>query len=88
MVRGWICARCIEEADIGTTGGAMSDNLDSFFFAEVLKYLYLTFTDPSVVDLSAWVFNTEAHPLQATCAEGSVAKSQKASSGHEHSHKH
>lgn len=53
-------------------GGAMSDNLDSFFFAEVLKYLYLTFTDPSVVDLSAWVFNTEAHPLRALCAEDDV----------------
>ena len=72
-------------ADSEATGGTMSDNLDSFFFAEVLKYLYLTFTDPSVVDLSAWVFNTEAHPLQATCAGG---KSQKASSGHKHSHKH
>lgn len=52
----------------------MSDNLDSFFFAEVLKYLYLTFTDPSVVDLSAWVFNTEAHPLQAQCATDRAAE--------------
>lgn len=56
-------------------GGAMSDNLDSFFFAEVLKYLYLTFTDPSVVDVSAWVFNTEAHPLRALCAEDHVKAS-------------
>ncbi|USW49020.1 Putative glycoside hydrolase family 47, six-hairpin glycosidase-like superfamily [Septoria linicola] len=65
-------------------GGAMSDNLDSFFFAEVLKYLYLTFTDPSVVDLSAWVFNTEAHPLQAQCAIDQAAAhgAQKTSGGH------
>ncbi|KAK4503868.1 hypothetical protein PRZ48_004783 [Zasmidium cellare] len=51
-------------------GGSMSDALDSFFFAEVLKYLYLTFTEPDVIDLSEWVFNTEAHPFLATCAGG------------------
>lgn len=43
---------------------------DRFFFAEVLKYLYLTFTEPDVIDLSRWVFNTEAHPFLATCAAG------------------
>lgn len=41
-----------------------------FFFAEVLKYLYLTFTEPDVIDLSQWVFNTEAHPYLAVCAGG------------------
>uniref|UniRef100_A0A0N4ZE20 alpha-1,2-Mannosidase n=1 Tax=Parastrongyloides trichosuri TaxID=131310 RepID=A0A0N4ZE20_PARTI len=33
----------------------------SFFLAETLKYLYLTFTDK--IPLTEWVFNTEAHPL-------------------------
>ncbi|KAG9101559.1 maturation of Asn-linked oligosaccharides protein [Ceratobasidium sp. UAMH 11750] len=38
---------------------------ETFFFAEVLKYLYLTFADPSVIHLDEWVLNTEAHPLLA-----------------------
>ncbi|KAF2215854.1 glycoside hydrolase family 47 protein [Cercospora zeae-maydis SCOH1-5] len=44
------------------SGGSTSNNLGRFFFAEVLKYLYLTFVDASVVDLSAWAFHTEARP--------------------------
>lgn len=39
----------------------------SFFFAEVLKYIYLTFADPGVVSLDQFVFNTESHPLLAQC---------------------
>ncbi|KAK3676043.1 hypothetical protein LTR78_004235 [Recurvomyces mirabilis] len=53
-------------------GGSMSNNLDSFFFAEVLKYLYLLFSDPSVIDLSEWVINTEAHPFLVQCGNGAV----------------
>jgi len=48
-------------------GESQSDSLDSFFFAEVLKYMYLMFTDPSVVDLGQWVFNTECHPVRVQC---------------------
>lgn len=36
------------------------DYQESFFLAETLKYLYLMFSD-EVVDLSEYVFNTEAH---------------------------
>ena len=39
------------------------DVQQSFFLAETLKYLYLIFSDDSVVSLDKWVFNTEAHPL-------------------------
>ena len=40
------------------------DNVQqSFFLAETLKYLYLLFSDDSVIPLDQWVFNTEAHPL-------------------------
>ncbi|KAK5118847.1 hypothetical protein LTR62_000056 [Meristemomyces frigidus] len=53
-------------------GGSMSNNLDSFFFAEVLKYLFLIFSDPSVIDLSQWVLNTEAHPLLVQCGMGRI----------------
>lgn len=34
-----------------------------FFFAEVLKYLYLTFEDPRVISLDQFVFNTECHRM-------------------------
>lgn len=39
------------------------DVQQSFFLAEVLKYLYLIFSDDNIVSLDDWVFNTEAHPL-------------------------
>jgi len=39
------------------------DVQQSFFLAEVLKYLYLIFSDDNVLSLDEWVFNTEAHPL-------------------------
>jgi len=39
------------------------DVQQSFFLAETLKYLYLLFSDDSVLPFDKWVFNTEAHPL-------------------------
>jgi len=39
------------------------DMMESFFLGETLKYLYLLFADRQEIDLGAWVFNTEAHPL-------------------------
>ncbi|KXN84062.1 putative mannosyl-oligosaccharide alpha-1,2-mannosidase 1B [Leucoagaricus sp. SymC.cos] len=41
------------------------DHMESFWFAEVLKYLYLTFEDPTRFSLDEYVFNTEAQPLKA-----------------------
>jgi len=44
---------------------APRDNLmQSFWLAETLKYLFLLFSDDSVLDLNQWVLNTEAHPLK------------------------
>jgi len=43
--------------------GQKDDVQQSFFLAETLKYLYLLFSDESVISLDHWVFNTEAHPL-------------------------
>lgn len=40
-----------------------TDNQESFFLAETLKYLLLLFADSSAIPLDQWVFNTEAHPL-------------------------
>lgn len=40
------------------------DHMESFFFAETLKYLYLLFAPPSTLNFDSIVFNTEAHPLR------------------------
>ncbi len=43
-----------------------TDDMESFFLAETLKYLYLLYAPSNTVDLSKAVFNTEAHPMQRT----------------------
>jgi mannosyl-oligosaccharide alpha-1,2-mannosidase len=40
------------------------DEMESFFLAETLKYLYLTFVGSDALDMDEWVFNTEAHPVK------------------------
>ena len=42
------------------------DVTNSFFLAETLKYLYLTFGSSDEIDLNEWVFNTEAHPIKVS----------------------
>ncbi|KIJ32152.1 glycoside hydrolase family 47 protein [Sphaerobolus stellatus SS14] len=52
------------------TDSTRVDDTESFFFAEVMKYLYLTFDDPTNISIDEWVFNTEAHPLRAPSLNG------------------
>ncbi len=40
------------------------DDMESFFFAETLKYLYLLYAPPNTVDWHTTIFNTEGHPLK------------------------
>jgi ER degradation enhancer, mannosidase alpha-like 2 len=40
------------------------DEMESFFLAETMKYLYLLFSPAETVDLKTHVFNTEAHPMR------------------------
>jgi ER degradation enhancer, mannosidase alpha-like 2 len=40
------------------------DDMESFFFAETLKYLYLLFAPESTLEFDSVIFNTEAHPLK------------------------
>jgi mannosyl-oligosaccharide alpha-1,2-mannosidase len=40
------------------------DSMESFWMAETLKYLYLVFSEPDLVSLDEYVFNTEAHPFR------------------------
>lgn len=40
------------------------DSMESFWMGETLKYFYLIFSDPELISLDEYVFNTEAHPLR------------------------
>ncbi|KAJ3554259.1 hypothetical protein NP233_g12459 [Leucocoprinus birnbaumii] len=51
--------------DVTNPNRGLIDDTESFWFAEVLKYLYLTFDDPNHIHLDRYVFNTEAHPFEA-----------------------
>ncbi|KAK0619160.1 glycoside hydrolase [Immersiella caudata] len=42
----------------------LSDTMESFWLGETLKYFYLMFSEPDLISLDEYVFNTEAHPLQ------------------------
>ena len=42
----------------------LRDKAESFWTAETLKYFWLLFSEPNVVSLDDWVFNTEAHPFR------------------------
>ncbi|KAF2498010.1 class I alpha-mannosidase-like protein [Lophium mytilinum] len=51
-------------ADVTDLEPELIDECESFWMAETLKYFYLIFSEPDVVSLDEWVFNTEAHPLR------------------------
>lgn len=44
-----------------TSDERFEDSLESFWFAETLKYYYLLFEDAGVYSFDDYVFNTEAH---------------------------
>ncbi|TBU42728.1 glycoside hydrolase [Dichomitus squalens] len=72
---GWNIFKAIETHCKIETGGYASiinvdavpveheDKMETFLMSETLKYLYLLFEDDSVLPLSEYVFNTEAHPF-------------------------
>ncbi len=41
-----------------------TDKQESWFLAETLKYLWLTFQSDDILPLDKYVFNTEAHPIE------------------------
>ncbi|CAG8029692.1 unnamed protein product [Penicillium salamii] len=49
--------------DVTAQKPIQKDTMESFWLSETLKYFYLLFSDPSVVDLDKYVLNTEAHPF-------------------------
>jgi mannosyl-oligosaccharide alpha-1,2-mannosidase len=46
----------------------LSDSMESFWLSETLKYFYLLYSEPELVSLDEWVFNTEAHPFRRMVA--------------------
>lgn len=50
-------------SDVTVIPAPKRDKMETFFLGETLKYLYLLFGDTSVLPLTQFVFNTEAHPL-------------------------
>jgi len=55
---GYVSILDVENVDSGKI-----DKMETFFLSETLKYLYLLFSDPSVLPLDKYVFNTEGHPF-------------------------
>ena len=53
-----------ELRDIMRNSPVKMDSMQSFWMAEVMKYLYLIFSEPDLISLDDYVFNTEAHPLR------------------------
>ncbi|KAJ7843931.1 seven-hairpin glycosidase [Mycena leptocephala] len=51
--------------DVNNVTAGYWDVQESFWFAEVLKYLYLTFDAPNHINLDEYVFNTECQPFKA-----------------------
>lgn len=45
-------------------GGMFLDVAESFWMGETLKYAYLLFSEPELLSLDDYVFNTEAHPFK------------------------
>ncbi|KAK5001172.1 hypothetical protein LTR28_012882 [Elasticomyces elasticus] len=51
-------------SDVTIGADSKMDSMESFWMAETLKYFYLLFSEPGVISLDEWVFNTEAHPFK------------------------
>lgn len=49
--------------DASAVPSRVVDQLDSYFFAETLKYLFLLFSPPEALNLTSHVLTTEAHVL-------------------------
>ncbi|PGH15122.1 hypothetical protein AJ79_02648 [Helicocarpus griseus UAMH5409] len=71
--KGWKMFQAIEAAtrtdlansaikDVTSRVPMFTNEMESFWFAETLKYFYLLFSDPGHVSLDEYVLNTEAHP--------------------------
>lgn len=49
---------------VSSIDAQQTDSMESFWMGETLKYFYLIFSEPDLISLDEWVFNTEAHPFR------------------------
>lgn len=49
--------------DVTSLESPVLNEMESFWTGETLKYFYLLFSEPDLISLDKYVFNTEAHPL-------------------------
>ncbi|KAI1202798.1 glycoside hydrolase family 47 protein [Nemania serpens] len=49
---------------VKVTNTVKADSMESFWLAETLRYFYLIFSSPDLINLDEFVLNTEAHPLR------------------------
>ncbi|ORY30039.1 glycosyl hydrolase family 47-domain-containing protein [Naematelia encephala] len=68
MFVSWVSAAKVDGGfssihDVTSERTRFSDNMESFMFAETLKYHYLLQSEPDVLSLDDYVLNTEAHPF-------------------------
>ncbi|TAQ89866.1 hypothetical protein B7494_g1798 [Chlorociboria aeruginascens] len=50
--------------DVAMADTQQTDEMESFWLAETLKYFYLLYSTPDTISLDDWVLNTEAHPFK------------------------
>ncbi|OOF98251.1 glycoside hydrolase family 47 protein [Aspergillus carbonarius ITEM 5010] len=55
-------------SDVRDPESPQMDYMESFWLAETLKYFYLIFSEPDLVNLDEYVLNTEAHPFKRPTA--------------------
>ena len=58
--------------DVRATQPPKNDRMESFWLAETLKYFYLIFSEPSLINLDRYVLNTEAHPFKVAPGPGNI----------------
>jgi mannosyl-oligosaccharide alpha-1,2-mannosidase len=54
----------VKDVTSRTSPTPKEDYMESFWFAETLKYFYLAFSPPDLISLDDFVLNTEAHPFR------------------------
>jgi len=55
--------------DVNNPSAGQIDDTESFWYAEVLKYLFLTFDDPERFSINDYIFNTEGQLFKAPAAK-------------------
>ena len=75
MDKGWEMFKAIQKhtrtsianarvVDVMQAWPTLEDSMETFWLAETLKYFYLLFSEPDLISLDDYVFNTEAHPFR------------------------